>query len=105
MISDSRTFQRSGLLPDPVYKQFFDYVRDLSNKAAPQQDPKQAAKLQGDPNDPMPQPNKVNPDGSKVYDLDGLNELMAWQSRQVEKRVLTQAEERLGKRIQPFEQE
>lgn len=85
----------------PAYKEFFAYINQLTPSAAQASLP--TTKVE--PSDAMPQPNKVNPDGSRVYDLDGLNALMEWQGKQVEKRVSSQLEERVSKRYAPLEQE
>lgn len=105
--NDPKTFL--GMLSQiPAYKPFFDYVNQLAGKApaegakAPE---KAAAGLQGDPNDPKPQPNQTMPDGSKVYDLAGLDQLMEWTARQVEKKVAKQVEAQFAPRLAPFEQE
>lgn len=91
----------------PAYAPFFQAVRDLYAKSSggAAEAPADKNTFVDDPSDPMPQPNKPQPDGSRVYDLEGLNQLMAWQSRQVEKRVLAQAEEKITKRYAPIEQE
>jgi len=91
----------------PIYKDFFDYIAQLAaNK--PTEEAKQPEKTalvpDVDPNDPRPLPNKVNPDGSRVYDLDGLDQLMAWQARQVEKKVSSQVEQQVSKRYAPIEE-
>ena len=44
--------------------------------------------------DDMPLPDQSLPDGSKVYSMDGLKALLAWQSKQVEARVTKQMEDR-----------
>lgn len=45
-------------------------------------------------NEPMPQPNRQLPDGSRVYDMEGLQKLMEWHGKQVETRVTSQVEAR-----------
>src|SRR3990167_4522705 len=76
----------------PAYKEFFGYISKLAEgqAASPTAGSPEKPAVVVDPNDPMPLPNKTNPDGSRVYDLDGLKELMAWNSRQVEQKVTSQ---------------
>src|SRR3990167_8018641 len=60
----------------PAYKEFFGYISKLAEgQGAPTAavgDSTAKPAIVVDPADPMPQPNRTNPDGSKVYDLDGL---------------------------------
>lgn len=113
MTGDPQTFL-SVLSTIPAYKPFFDYINKLAD------DVETGAKVPAagvgtvaqpttptlveDPADPMPQPNKPQADGSKVYDLQGLQSLLAWQERRVTKHVSTQFESTLSKRLGPFEQ-
>lgn len=98
----------------PAYKQFFQYLGKLSPpKAGGQAGAGQAgaggAKRQSappiNPSDTRPLPNKTLADGSQVYDLEGLDGLMDWQSRQVEARVSKQVEEKMGRRYAGIEHE
>ena len=102
MENDPKTFL-DMLSQIPAYKSFFDYVNQLASGAGGTKE--ETSKVAVDSNDPMPAPNKEMQDGSKVYDLEGLQALMEWQSKQVEKRVLKQATEQLGKRYEPLEKE
>ena len=101
----------------PAYKPFFDYL----NKVAAEQDAKPSATVADpakqpvtvqfvdDPADPRPGPNKTAADGSKVYDLDGHQQLMDWYERRATKRATEEASKRfdaeLSKRLGPIEQE
>ena len=100
--NDPRTFL-SMLSQVPAYKEFFEYVNKLAGDGStPKVDPqttKPAAQVSDD--DPRPGPNKQNADGSKVYDMDGLDALLGWQARQVEKKVAAQVSERYA----PIEKE
>ncbi len=102
--NDPKTFLER-LSQVPTYKPFFDWVNQLAAGAPPagEQPPAQAAPAAGD--DPRPLPNKQLADGSKVYDLEGLDQLMAWQARQVEKKVATDLETKFSKRYEPIEAE
>lgn len=100
MVNEPKRFLEEYLSRLPAYKPFFDYVNQLAAGSAPQP-PTQPVH----DDDPRPLPNKQLADGSKVYDLEGLDALMAWQARQVEKKVSTQLEERVSKRYAPIEEE
>jgi hypothetical protein len=58
---------------------------------------------QTDPSVEMPQPDQTLTDGSKVYSMEGLKALMAWQAAQVEAKVTKQVEERVSSRYKPIE--
>ena len=87
----------------PLYKEFFEYVNKaveaFESKASPE-----AQTTTASTEDPIPQPNQTLPDGSKVYDLDGVQQLLDWKARQVEKKVLKQVEDKFAK-LQPIQQE
>lgn len=85
----------------PAYKEFFDYVNKLAGGASPDQPVVAAGALDST----MPQPDQALADGSKVYSMEGLQKLLAWQSQQVEERAVKQAEDRYSKRYEPIERE
>lgn len=94
----------------PAYQSFFQFVREAYNaqqtgQAAPAPQEQVAAT---DVDEPMPEPNEALPDGTKVYNMEGLKALMAWNARQTEKRVNKTWEGKyteLEKRYQPIESE
>ena len=99
--NDPRTFL-SMLSQVPAYKEFFDYVNKLAGTPEPTKADPQTTRPTGVvEDDPRPGPNKTNPDGSKVYDMEGFNQVLEWQARQVEKKVAAQVSERYA----PIEQE
>lgn len=92
----------------PAYKPLFDYL----HKAAEVLPPEKLASGQTTPQttppsgqDEMPGPNKVLPDGSRVYDMEGLQALLDWQERRVTSRLTRQVEENLSQRLTPIERE
>lgn len=95
----------------PAYKEFFAHISQLaanangSGKAESVQGQPEKLAADVDPNDPRPMPNIVNPDGSRVYDLDGLDQLMSWNARQVTKQVTSQIEKNVSARYAPIEEE
>jgi hypothetical protein len=83
----------------PAYADFFAFVNRAieaqnagqplqSNGAAQNQ---LATELTGDG---MPDPDQELEDGSKVYSMDGLKKLLAWNANQTEQRVVKQLEQR-----------
>lgn len=85
----------------PAYKEFFDFVEQAANTLQPGQAAPAASPSQGQTTQPtvpvtddMPEPNEELPDGTKVYNMDGLKALMAWQAKQVEDRVTRKYEDR-----------
>lgn len=91
MVNDAERFLQF-LSTIPAYQPFFQFVdQALKGTAAPAQATSEAPAT---PDDPMPQPNHTLQDGSAVYDMDGLRNLMDWQARQVEKRITKQVEDR-----------
>lgn len=96
--NDPRQFL-SLLSQHPSYKAFFDYLNEHLPKDGTEGKTEPATKVADD--DPMPQPNKKLADGSLVYDMDGLQKLMDWQSRQTEARVTKS----LTSRFEPIEKE
>lgn len=89
MVNDPQRFLQM-LSTLPAYKPVFEA---LLNPGAGSQ---QGQQSQEDPGNGMPQPNQKLPDGTMVYDMDGLKALMAWQAQQVEQRV--------SQRYQPIEE-
>lgn len=94
----------------PAYRDFFAHISQLAANAQGQpkaetEAPQGKLAADVDPNDPRPLPNIVNPDGSRVYDLDGLDQLMAWNARQVTKQVSAQVEKQVTARYAPIEEE
>lgn len=107
--NDPRTFLQI-LSQIPAYGEFFQRVSELAKMAQGQQgqgqNPVANQNVQNNnPNDPMPQPDQEFPDGTKGYSMEGLAKLFDWRDRQVESRVLQQAEERISKRYAPIEQQ
>lgn len=74
----------------PAYQHFFRTIEQAMSGHMPAQ----AAPPQADPADERPAPNQKLSDGSMVYDEEGLDALMAWQSRQIESKITKQIEDR-----------
>lgn len=95
----------SGL---PAYKEFFEFVNKAlegqPGAGAAAADPGKATQPAAGAADPMPEPDKVLADGSRVYSMDGLKSLMEWQGRQVEQRVNSGWEKKVNERFGPIEQ-
>ncbi len=85
----------------PAYKEFFAYINQLA--ASPQAQAQQPPVQQGLDLSAMPQPDQPLADGTKVYSMEGLQKLLAWQAQQVEDRTLKAAEEKIAKRYEPME--
>jgi hypothetical protein len=89
----------------PAYKEFFEFVQKASDlmdsqaagtaQAAPGQEPVTFAAGAG-----MPEPDEELSDGSKVYSMEGLKTLLAWNAQQVEQKVTKQFEDRY-KTVEP----
>ena len=78
--NDPKTFL--GLLSQiPAYKDFFAYIEQLS-KAAP------ATPAASQTPEGMPQPDQTLADGTKVYSMEGLQNLLKWQADNVESRAV-----------------
>jgi hypothetical protein len=96
MANDPRKFL--GILAKiPAYKEFFEFI-DQGAQALQklQTQPQIAAQQQtGSLPDDMPEPDQELEDGSKVYSLDGLKSLLAWQGAQTENRVKSTYEKQL----------
>lgn len=88
----------------PAYKQFFSAVSQAVETATrlsqAQGSQPPTTQAQPDPASDMPQPTETLPDGTKVYSMDGLKALMAWQAKQVEDRITSQVQQRYA----PIEQ-
>lgn len=80
----------------PQYKGFFDFVRASVAGKTPGAPASDAAATQATQaamaSDAMPEPDQELPDGTKVYSLDGLKQLLLWNSKDTEQRVLRQVE-------------
>ena len=101
-VMESKPQEFLGMLAQlPAYKPFFDWIQQLQGGAQPDQLSQQPAYL--DPSG-MPQPDQTLSDGSKVYSLEGLSKRDEWLARQVEEKVVKQAEERLAQRYAPLEE-
>lgn len=83
----------------PAYSDFFALVEKAyyQQPGVAQPDPNAATvqpQLPATGEEAMPEPNEELEDGTKVYNMDGLKSLLAWQARQTEARVSKQIEER-----------
>lgn len=87
----------------PAYTQFFQFVENAYNalQTGYYQQPQQGqAAVPGQPQTPvqtddaMPEPDEALKDGSKVYSMEGLKKLLAWNAKQVESKVSNQFEQR-----------
>lgn len=79
----------------PAYKGFFDFVEQGSQalRGQPgQPNPEAAAVPQGDG---MPEPDEELSDGSKVYSMEGLKALLAWNAQHVETKLTSGYEAKL----------
>lgn len=89
----------------PAYSEFFDIV----NRAVAQLN--QAGQPAGQPGvgtastEGMPQPNITLPDGSKIYDEEGLQKLQDWQASRIEAKLTTTYDDRLKTRIAEVERQ
>lgn len=110
MVNDaSRHLRQLSTLP--AYKPFFEAVEKAfanleQRQATP--DPTSQPQAQVDPSEEMPQPDQKMSDGSMVYSMKGLKDLMDWQARQVESKVTKQYQSELEKvqeRYKPIEDE
>lgn len=87
----------------PAYQPFFQRINELVEhvqglqQAAPTAIP-----------DDMPEPNETLPDGTRVYDMDGIKGLLSWNAAQVEKRLVNQFQSQLKQvesRYKPIEED
>lgn len=87
----------------PAYKEFFDFVeravKMVEDDGQPAQESQEAPTSQAAPQqftatDDMPEPDEELTDGSRVYSMQGLKNLLAWNSNQVKTQVTKQFEER-----------
>jgi hypothetical protein len=107
----------------PAYAEFFNFVEKAyqayeagggSFGAAQGQTP-QAAPTVGqqsgtsapgqDAGDEMPEPDEVLPDGSRQYSMEGVKQLLAWNSRQVTSKVTKDLTTQFDQRFKPMETE
>ena len=80
----------------PAYKSVFEKLHAPAPEA-PQEAP--AAPV----DEEMPQPDQELPDGNKVYSLEGLKALNAWNRSQARKEVLADVDKRFGPMAQEWE--
>lgn len=98
MVNDPNKFL-TMLSKLPAYKDFFSFVQQAAAGIG-QNQPAQGTPAAGqpavaqNPADVMPEPDEELADGSRVYSMDGLKKLLAWNASQVESRVSKQFEER-----------
>lgn len=94
----------------PQYQGFFQWVRSLQDGsgAAPAGATGNAAAGQAAQaameSDAMPEPDQELPDGTKVYSLDGLKQLLLWNSKDTERRVIQQVESQYAPIRSEFQQ-
>lgn len=82
----------------PAYKEFFEFVQQASQgmqQGAPQAGVPAQTSQTGPVSDEMPEPDEVLEDGSKVYSMEGLKALLAWNAQQTEARVTSSYEKQL----------
>lgn len=89
----------------PAYREFFDYVSSVIEKAEGQPAEPATPTVVTDPSDPMPSPNKQLADGSKVYDMEGLQSLIDWTARNVQNRVEKSVEQKVNQRLAPLDEQ
>lgn len=91
----------------PAYEEFFKFVENAYNAQVTGAQSTQAVaaaaptQAQVAATDGMPEPNEELADGTKVYNMDGLKSLLAWNAQQVENKVSKQFTDR----YQPMEAE
>ena len=86
----------------PTYQPFFEQLGRLSQVAQYLEQQQMMQDLpQADPASDMPQPDQIMPDGSRVYSMDGLRELLGWQAQQVREQVTQEVSQRYA----PIEQQ
>lgn len=88
----------------PAYREFFELVEWAYNARQATQQPAGATQQpqaggnlpqpSATAGDGMPEPDEELSDGSRVYSMDGLKQLLAWNAQQVESRVTKQVEDR-----------
>lgn len=92
----ARYFATIGMI-NPALRQFLNPA--LFGGQPPQQ---QQAQTPPPQDDPMPGPNAVFPDGTKGYDMEGIQKLNEWNRRQAEASITAKMEARFGKPIEDF---
>jgi hypothetical protein len=111
----------------PAYKEFFQFVEQAytayerggnsfaANPAVAAQPGPTVGQQTGTPTpehsapvvegDPMPEPDEVLADGSKQYSLEGVKQLLDWNSRQVTAKVTKDITSQFDERFKPMETE
>lgn len=93
MVNDPNKFL-TMLSKLPAYNDFFAFVQQAAANIGQNQPNQPQQAVQAAPEDVMPEPDEELSDGSRVYSMDGLKALLAWNAKQVESRVSRQFEER-----------
>jgi hypothetical protein len=93
MLNDAPRFldMLSGI---PAYAKIFKELTDAA--AAAKSAPVAQPEVKVEDNDPMPQPDQELTDGSKVYSMEGLAALNAWNRAQARKEILGEVEKKYG---------
>jgi hypothetical protein len=73
----------------PQYQQFFDQLEKASQV-------NQAPAQPVNDDDPMPQPDQLQPDGTLWYSMEGIEKLNEWNRKQARKEVLAEVEKTYG---------
>lgn len=84
----------------PAYSEFFDLVNRAAT--AMQAQPAAGAPAAG-ATDGMPQPNFPLPDGTKIYDEEGLQKLQDWQASRIEAKLSSTYDQRLKTQLAEVE--
>lgn len=82
----------------PAYREFFEFVENAQQVMQgnqPAQQPQGQAPVATNPEDVMPEPDEELSDGSKVYSMEGLKKLLAWNAAQAEARITAKYETKL----------
>jgi hypothetical protein len=78
----------------PAYKDFFEFVERALQSEHGQSTAATPATQTAAASDGMPEPDEELSDGSKIYSIEGIKKLLAWNAAQTEARVTKQIEER-----------
>lgn len=94
----------------PAYNEFFQFVNHAYETFSKQQSAGQTeqATAVADAGAGMPEPDEELADGSKVYSIQGLQNVLDWKAKQIEARIGKQFEDRnaaLQKQYEPMEKE
>ncbi len=84
----------------PAYSQFFGWVSQMAQGGAQQA---AGATNAPDPYGDMPLPTREMPDGSKVYDDEGVRQLLDWNSQRTLQQAQQQFDQKLGPMMQDWE--